>query len=537
MRLRSLLTALPLLAATFAVAGSSPADADLKIDGTLHVRDVLVDDAHGRVFVAPGAGGGGLRVAAPDGDFLDSIGEVPGAHGLALTGDGSALIATQPALNQISVIDPDTLTVTDTISTGTLIPQDVAVVSGLYFFTERGGTSSTDIGVVDPTTDVVTADVRATHADSVNIASTSAQPGVLYVSTGDIWSFDVTISPETGVKLTTRSFNATPAFNLNISADGNYVLATGPAAGYVMQPSDLTIVRTVQLEQAAHSNVGIAMRADGTMAVAGGSRVTLFRPAEITPWRHYSWPGQPGKGDSAVLARTVLHFGATHLYTVTESTSVPNAWLREITPRDTSAVALGTDRATYGYGATAEVSAQLTSVGTNLEVSIYATPKGGSRQLVKTGIVDGAGQLNATFKVFRRTAFDVEYAGDAAADPASDLIRVKVHAKATIGLRGEIGRDGKWGLYRASGTVLTPGKVAPNHQGDCLFFVADYLYAGVWREYGNTGCVELDDRSRGTAKLPGKGLAGVRLRLRSVFGGDDVNLRDNSPWVYVRIIG
>ena len=57
-----------------------------------------------------------------------------------------------------------------------------------------------------------------------------------------------------------------------------------------------------------------------------------------------------------------------------------------------------------------------------------------------------------------------------------------------------------------------------------------------WRYPSTTSCVRMSSTSRGIAVLSGKGLAGIRVRLRAEWRGDTENAARTSEWRYVKFV-
>ncbi|SFH12624.1 40-residue YVTN family beta-propeller repeat-containing protein [Amycolatopsis regifaucium] len=115
--------------------------------------DVVVDDAHERVFVSGGGAGNGIVVADFTGRVRHTIPNQLGADGLVLSADGTKLYAALSAGDAISVIDTATLTETARHPTGAgTCPTHLARTGDLIWFGYGcvDGTWSGKIGKLDP---------------------------------------------------------------------------------------------------------------------------------------------------------------------------------------------------------------------------------------------------------------------------------------------------------------------------------------------------------------------------------------------------
>ncbi|WBB78780.1 hypothetical protein O7606_21610 [Micromonospora sp. WMMD882] len=80
--------------------------------------DLVVDSAHGRIFVSSGRNGSGVRVTDLSGGSQTTIPDLPGAAGMALSPDGSTLHVALIGAGVIAAIDTTTLTETRRHSIG-----------------------------------------------------------------------------------------------------------------------------------------------------------------------------------------------------------------------------------------------------------------------------------------------------------------------------------------------------------------------------------------------------------------------------------
>ncbi|WP_410648998.1 YncE family protein [Amycolatopsis sp. cmx-4-54] len=115
--------------------------------------DVVVDDAHERVFVSGGGSGNGIVVADFSARVRRTIPNQLGADGLVLSADGTKLYAALSAGDAISVIDTATLTETARYPTGAgTCPTHLARTGDLIWFGYGcvDGTFSGKIGKLDP---------------------------------------------------------------------------------------------------------------------------------------------------------------------------------------------------------------------------------------------------------------------------------------------------------------------------------------------------------------------------------------------------
>lgn len=523
-----LVVAAALLATPVATAPSAQADGTHTLPIS-QLNDILVDQAHGHVFLsAPNM----IAVTDLDGVPTTTI-AAAGAQAMVPSQDGSKVYVALGGADAVGVIDISTLTMT-TISTGTeTCPFDVAETAGRLWYSY--GCWGGNIGYID------LANANANHPavrtgfsyppfiesspalpDELVIASRGISPGSLEIAT--------VTEGETAGLTTQLATTAYASWALRISPDGARILVTG-YGHQVFLTSDLST--DGMYESGGATPIALAIRPDGMVAggTSGGLNVPdvfVFKSGSRTVYRTYDF------GPMSTLAPFGLAFGATRLYAVLDNH--PGLLLRVITPRAASRVSIKASRTTYNFDATAKVTVHLTTGSSNKHVAVYAKPYGRAEKLIKTGNVDGSGNLVATLPVRRRTTFRVAYSGDASHDSAQGTVTVAVRARVTPRLENSFARSGKYYLVRASRDAALVGVVAPNHAGDCLYFTA-YYYTGVtWRYFAGTGCVHMTPRSVATGLLDGRDLVGMKIRMRAEWRGDTENAAKPSEWRYVRFV-
>jgi len=184
------------------------------------------------------------------------------------------------------------------------------------------------------------------------------------------------------------------------------------------------------------------------------------------------------------------------------------------------------------FNQTLKLTAHLTGTRSGT-MSIYATPYGGVKTLVRSGSVNTYGNLSASYTMKQRTRFTAVFSGtDTHAASQSTGKVVYVYAIATVRMINYYGTSGKYRLYHAGKYPDALGAVRPNHAGRNLKFVAQRYYAGAWRlvasdsfplDHDGRFYAYLITRTRGT------------YRMRTVFAGDADHLGDSSPWAYFQI--
>jgi hypothetical protein len=321
-------TAVLVLAALAATAGlmsiappaGATADATLSMPLT-HFTDLVVDDAHGHVFLS-GGGTDGIVVRNLEGATVTTIPNEPGATQMALSYDSSTLYVALVGAGAIAAIDTGTLTETTRYSVGAICPTSVAFASGKVWFGYGCDQWGSNVGVVDPSTDppTVTLGLLASNTDyPPEVLASAAKPGLLVVA--DVGSSPgllqlVDVSTGTAVFGASRQ-DTSPGPDVALTADGSRLIMT---YGAVFLTSDLTADGSYTGPY--DSSIGFAAGPGGLVAesVLGWYTpdITVFR-ADRTVVRSYETGGCCSQGQSGSVPRAGLAFSGdgTHLFAVT----------------------------------------------------------------------------------------------------------------------------------------------------------------------------------------------------------------------------
>src|SRR3954469_3326156 len=182
--------AVGVVAALLGLAVSATADTGPKALGISSFDQVVVDEAHGHLFLTAGRTGAGVTVTDLAGSTVTSV-PAFGATGLALTPDGRSLWTGSPS-GLLRRIDTVTLTVVETIALPTgQCPGDLAVVGtrlvyGYSCATYGGSGPYGGIGMVDTTTGRILGTVTS---------GPSYRPVVAAGPAGQVYAADSQLSP------------------------------------------------------------------------------------------------------------------------------------------------------------------------------------------------------------------------------------------------------------------------------------------------------------------------------------------------------
>jgi hypothetical protein len=163
-------------------------------------------------------------------------------------------------------------------------------------------------------------------------------------------------------------------------------------------------------------------------------------------------------------------------------------------------------------------------------VAIYATPIGGSEQLVRQAKVGRHRDLHASFTPSKDTTFTAHYDGDpahrASDDSAVTDVRVIVHAT----LSKFVARSGKYHIYRRGTRAPCFVHVIPNHKGFTVRAVLQLFTNGRWKKT-DSGLFRLNASS--VAGFAIKGSSNVNFRVHASLATHHDHLGNTSPWQYL----
>lgn len=491
--------------------------------------DMVVDQAHGTVFVS----GGSLKTANLSGVVTGTVSGISSARQLALTPDGSQLVVANG--DGLTVVDAATATVVRTIATGAgSCPDAVAPASGLMFFSYGDCDSgpSQGLGAVDLSTDTVTKNLttgtRLTTNDRVELASVPAAPGMLAAKLGDdltILDTSNTTTPATTVRATTSATDENFQ-DLALTPDGTQVVTAsgGTYRHQVFSTTDLSHIG--DYTTTAYPNA-VAIRASDGFVAAGidgpyDPDVWFFNHGTGTATRKVDF----GETNSTVTPNYLeaggLAFGAKNLYAVTSDIYGDHLTLRVLYTGPAPSMSITTDKASYAYGTTATVTARLVTHTTSRTVSIYATGAGMAKRLVTTGTVDSTGKLVAKVAMTRNTTFEADFDGDDSYGSGAVTHAVKVAGRTTLSTSLKP-RSGSYHVFRTGTHPVVNGRVAVNNANGCVRIVGQRLTGKTWRTFDSIACLRLSSASTFAVGLKGSYPSGTKVRVSATFKGGSAN--------------
>jgi hypothetical protein len=266
--------------------------------------DILVDQAHGHVYLTGGTGTSDLVITDLDGGNVRTLtGIAPGAAGMALSPDGTELYIAASDADWLRIVDTTTFALSGQFAgrtDGTLsCPRDVAFAAGQLWVGWGCDNAPAGIGRVDPQTGafylnaISTIDVPIVTAPL--LATTPAQPDMLIAGESGLNPAELVRFQATSTGLYQQAIRRTDGGSVRqmaITPDGSQVIVPSGAPYYhpAFRTSDLVEVH--QYPTAAYPDA-VAIRDDG-LVVAGISGpysddVYVFEPGGSTPILTYDF--------------------------------------------------------------------------------------------------------------------------------------------------------------------------------------------------------------------------------------------------------
>ncbi|MEV0718176.1 hypothetical protein [Asanoa sp. NPDC050611] len=303
--------------------------------------DVVVDAAHGKVYLTAGKNTKDVVATDLDGGNPHSIAQVDGGAGMTLSPDGSKLYVAASAGSWVSVIDTTTYETTGywigrTDGTNTC-PRDVALTAGQLWVAWGCDNAPAGVGRIDLETrhyelNVTVGDgsVRNLVSSPALLATVPGQPNVLLVGETDslpapLYRFE--IEDNLLVLKATGTTDGGAVAQLAVTPDGSEVIVPSGAPYYhqVFRTSDLTPAGRYQTTSYPNA---VAIRDDG-LVVAGvnGSYeddLWIFRPGGTEPILTYEFGHLPNDVTWAYhLQDGALALHGNRVYALTDQLSEP----------------------------------------------------------------------------------------------------------------------------------------------------------------------------------------------------------------------
>ncbi|MEU6227228.1 hypothetical protein [Streptomyces sp. NPDC047042] len=355
----------------------------------------------------------------------------------------------------------------------------------------------------------------------------------------------VQVDPATGEFKVADAPNAAGVFTYHFSYAGDTTHeATSSDASVQVSP----YAPALTLKAPAAATRAAALTFTGALTdapYASGETVTVTRTDAAhltTPVRWTAVVGTDGK----LTIKDTPTIGGTNTYTVgypgDASHQAAKASATVQVSRAATTVSVATNESTFNYGSTATVTAHLGTTHNGRTVSIWATPAGGQKTLVKTAAVDTRGNLNATYKLTRNTTFTASFGGDYLYAPKSVTRTVYDRVGIATRLGGYYGTTTYGGTtYRVYHHTAKPQVVAtvtPNKSNQCSYFQAQEYYGGAWHTLTTSPCFSMTADSQGVTFLTLTNAVNQKFRVRAEYvhsAKDTTNVNTWGGWLYLTV--
>ncbi len=534
----SVLSTVAVVVAGLVVGPTGPASAGSVPITLAGFTDLAVDEAHDNVLIASGDATSDLTVLSLAGEPRTTIGGMAGATDIRLSADGSVFWVALSSQKAIGVVDAATLDVTKIPLGSSVCPTSVVEESDVLWFTYTNCTDSFgglgSVRLSDSTVTTALAPDGLTFADRVE--ASPGLPGKLVArSSGTLTVLDVSAGPTTTP--TSGPSATTDARDFAVTPDGLEVISTdySPYRHVGFSTADMT-ERTIYPDDAYPT--AVAVRGDGLVAAgidaSYNSDIWLYQEGSAQLFRSYE-VGTNGRYENLDLRG--LAFGATDVYGIKKTWDGTGTWkwgFVRITPKRATSMTLTPSAGTIDYDQTAKVTVKLSRP--SQRVSVYVTPYGGSKRLLKTATANASGYVTVSLPLRVRTMFSVTYAGDSEYDAVGRSATVYVRAAASAQVTKVVGTSGSYKLvrYRSKPSIL--GTVKPSHAGQCVRFQLQEPVSGGWGHTQTTPCFKLSSASQSYIRFDVGWPVGSRARSRMIWGGDSTNAAKTSSWVYVKFV-
>jgi hypothetical protein len=514
------------------------AQADTVTDmGLTTSRQIVVDSVHQHLFMAMEAANA-VQVRSYSGALITTVPGQTGAVDFAVNPEASRVFV---ALSDghVTAIDTTTLAEVDRWATPTGLCLREIAWAGVSLVVSYGGCEGTpDSWVASLDTADPSAVTSAPFAHRTTWGTTSIEGGgnvlVSYTDSPEpVVTFDASTLPPTVL----ASAVAGACTDAAVTADGSEVTLACRGPLETRRTSDLAVTSSYPASYADGWAMGVA-EAAGVLAFEGsfGSEIPnldVFRRGEAVAARTVTWKipqqsvyaGQLAfTADASRLFAVTMANGRTFLHVVASPTLEP---LRPL-------LSLTTDHSVYPYGREALVTAHLGATHDNRRVDIYATPYGGTRQLIRSGTANASGHVAVRYLVTRATTFSAVFTGDDRYVAGTVKHSIRARARLAETLYGVAGRSGKYALYRPKKDPVFGVVVAPAQRRSCVLYKLQRRVPGAWHKVVKSRCYGLRPDSSHAVRLGGPHVEGTRFRIKAILHASSYSVRTRGPWSYLK---
>ncbi|MGH3167505.1 MAG: hypothetical protein ACRDN0_16655 [Trebonia sp.] len=448
----------------------------------------------------------------------------------------------------------------------TLAPGGLALAAGgtaLYALTQMAGSADYSLQVFDSpalntSTLKLTGPAKAVVGSAVTLSGTLSLRNGAAVPSGTTVTVTRTISGKTtalppatvsdgSFSFTDTLPDAAGSYTYSVSYTGDSGTASSTASATVT-----AALNTASLALTAPGTVTYGDNVPLTGKLSFGNGVAVPSGAAITITRTASGKSAEtlhattGSGESFSLtdkAPAEAKYTYTAVYAGNVTTAAAKATATVTVARTTPSLSVTTSAADYVYGTKITVNATLGSTFADRTVSIYATPTGASKKLVKTAAVNAKGVLSVTYTLTRNTVFTASFGGDVHNAPKTVTKTVGAEVKIATSYSGYYTTktiDGTtYRVYHSTGHLVASVTVTPNKHGQCIdLAVQQYESSAGWFTNATFGCYDLNSSSKLSTYLTLTKAAGAQYRLRADYvrsSKDTTNVNTDSGWFYFEV--
>jgi hypothetical protein len=500
---------------------------------------LAVDPSGQHVFVSGGAGTSSIVVLNYSGQIVNTITGEGGASQMAVDTANHTLYVALHDQTAISEINTQTLIETKRFSTAPYPnPTSLVIAGGKLWFSCYQSDGEGCHGIVS-------ADLDGTNMSAAisgwffAAVLAAGGPGNDLLAVADTYQepSDVTVynvSGSTPSQVSDLAFSQRPAFVDDMAFDpsGQNLLLTAGSPYYVESLSTSDMLPSGQYPIGPYPTA-VALTANGQYVAGGrdtntGDDVFVYRAGTTTPVR--TW--QVGNDNGAGLLGHGLAFtpDGSRLFAIAEDATtghlafhVLSSPTTPLTATTTSLTRVTPVKGTVRYGSQASLKVQVNGAASGT-VDLYATPTGGTMQLVGTGTLS-SGTKTFSVKPAQNTAYSAQLEqGSTWASSASQEVSVDVAPLVSVSNRAR--GKGRYKGHRVTRTQLN-AKVNPARPGELVAFVVQRRAGKHWRaDVG--GQVAL--ASNGTAKVLFLTNRQAQFRFQVKYPGDSDFVRGASAW-------
>ena len=514
------------------------------------VYAMVVDAAHGRVFLSggPWQGSDTVVVTDADGNIERVLTDLPGASGMVLSPDGAHLYVALYGGEGIAEIGTSDLSVRR-LPTGTdTAPLSVAVAAGLVWYWYRDPDYGM-IGAIDPASGANTAPVpgqgwgpaqpnfflsSGLWSDPVHRPNEFFS-GTLNSSPSEVQRVSVTGGAEPTLTVTHETRIGANLGGVAFTPDGKHLITAFGDTYYhpVLDADDLTEVG--RYETTNYPNA-VAVRGEDGLVAAGlqagyGPDVFIFGADTTEPLLTYEIGGE----NSSLLVPGGLAFGpGGRLYAVKDDLFDESPHLVVVHPdEDRASIDVTSVGPTYTYGEAGHLDVHL---GTNAEsrrVQLYQPAPGGGEQQIAESMVDAEGNATFVFHPSVNTSLTAVFRDTETRVFTRDSTTITVRAQVTNRLQRAHGTSGRQALFHHGQRPIVRFRVTPAQPSRHAHLQRQRRVDGQWAAVKTAGRTELDASGRGATHLRTYP-RGTVVRVRAVWAGDHNNAKATGPWLHLR---